>query len=93
MEDDVGVRELKERLSAYLERVEEGESVTITRHGKPVARLVPYSEPLAEKLEDLRQRGIIYWSGKKLEYTLPTIEPDGDAAEGQTLSDLIIEDR
>ena len=34
----VGAYEAKTRLSALLERVEE---VVITRHGKPVARLVP----------------------------------------------------
>jgi prevent-host-death family protein len=37
----VSVRELKQHLSEYLRRVEEGEEVTITRLGKPVGRIVP----------------------------------------------------
>jgi prevent-host-death family protein len=37
----VGTFEAKTRLSALLERVELGEEITITRHGKAVARLVP----------------------------------------------------
>lgn len=37
----VGVYEAKTHLARLLEEVEKGESFTITRHGKPVARLVP----------------------------------------------------
>lgn len=38
---DVGAYEAKTHFSELLERVENGEEVTITRHGSPVARLVP----------------------------------------------------
>lgn len=37
----VGAFEAKTHLSSLLDRVEQGEEVTITRHGKPVAKLVP----------------------------------------------------
>ena len=37
----VGTFEAKTHLSALLEEVERGEEITITRHGKAVARLVP----------------------------------------------------
>ena len=37
----VGAFEAKTHLSALLDRVEQGEEVTITRHGRPVAKLVP----------------------------------------------------
>jgi prevent-host-death family protein len=36
----VGVRELRENLRAYLDRVKAGEDVIVTERGKPVARLV-----------------------------------------------------
>ena len=36
----VGAFEAKNRLGALLDLVERGEEVTITRHGKPVAKLV-----------------------------------------------------
>jgi prevent-host-death family protein len=39
--DTVGAFEAKTHLASLLERVERGETFTITRHGKPVARLVP----------------------------------------------------
>jgi prevent-host-death family protein len=38
---EVGAFEAKNMLSALLDRVERGEEIVITRHGKPVARLVP----------------------------------------------------
>jgi len=37
----VNVHEAKSQLSRLLERVEEGETVIIARHGQPVAELVP----------------------------------------------------
>lgn len=37
----VGVRELRQNLSRYLERVKEGETLTVTERGREVARLVP----------------------------------------------------
>jgi prevent-host-death family protein len=37
----VGVRELRQNLSVYLDRVKAGESLTVTERGTEVARLVP----------------------------------------------------
>lgn len=37
---EIGAFEAKNTLSALLDRVEQGEEIVITRHGKPVARLV-----------------------------------------------------
>ncbi len=37
----IGAFDAKTHLSELLERVEKGERFTITRHGKPVAELVP----------------------------------------------------
>jgi prevent-host-death family protein len=39
--ETVGAFEAKTHLSSLLERVAKGETFTITRHGKPVAQLVP----------------------------------------------------
>ncbi len=52
----VGVRELRQNLSRYLDLVKEGETLTVTERGSVVARLVPsypdvdpYYVELAEK--------------------------------------------
>ena len=40
---EIGAYEAKTRLAELLTRVESGERITITRHGRPVAELVPVS--------------------------------------------------
>ena len=64
----VGAFEAKTHLSELLVRVEAGETVTITKHGRPVARLVPpapvvrdwtaYWTRIDEYRETLRMRGV-----------------------------------
>ena len=39
--DQIGVRELRQQASRYLERVRRGETFEVTDRGRPVARLVP----------------------------------------------------
>jgi prevent-host-death family protein len=41
----VGIRELKDSASAIIDRVEDGEAITVTKHGRPVARIVSASTP------------------------------------------------
>lgn len=43
--DTVALADAKAKLSALVDRAEQGISVTITRHGRPVAKLVPYEAP------------------------------------------------
>ncbi len=51
---DVGIAEAKDRLSELVDRVERGEPVTITRHGKPVANITPVrTRPTRAELERL----------------------------------------
>ena len=44
----VGAHDAKTNLAKLLDRVERGEMIVITRHGAPVARLVPYGETIDE---------------------------------------------
>ena len=41
--DRIGVRELRQHASRFLERVSRGETLEVTDRGRPVARLVPVS--------------------------------------------------
>ncbi len=41
---EVGVRDLKAKLSEYLGRAAAGEQVVVTDRGSPIARIVSYSE-------------------------------------------------
>jgi prevent-host-death family protein len=41
----IGAYDAKTRLSELLDRVAKGEQIVITRHGRPIARLVPEHKP------------------------------------------------
>jgi prevent-host-death family protein len=41
----------KARLSDLLDEVERGETIVITRHGRPIARLVPEAEQQQERID------------------------------------------
>ena len=52
----VNLAEAKAKLSALVEEAEAGEIVCITKHGKPVAQLVPVAVPKRRiDIEELRQ--------------------------------------
>ena len=44
-EGSIGVYDLKNKLSAVLEEVLAGKEVTVTRHGRPIARIAPVTAP------------------------------------------------
>ena len=50
--DTVGTFEAKTHLTRLLERVAAGEQITITRHGTPVARLVPVMPGGAQEIRE-----------------------------------------
>lgn len=54
---EVGVRDLHDRLSEHLDRVQEGGEIVVTRRGRPIARLsaVDADDPL----DDLVRRGLV----------------------------------
>ena len=52
----VGVRELRQNLSIYLDRVKKGEALTVTEHGAAVAILRPLA-PAASMLDRLVAEG------------------------------------
>lgn len=49
----IGAFEAKTKFSALLEKVRKGAEVTITKHEKPVAKLVPFEKPSRVALTEL----------------------------------------
>ncbi len=49
----VNIHEAKTHLSRLLERVAAGEEIIIAKAGKPVAKLMPLSEPLSDRVPGL----------------------------------------
>ncbi|HJS49286.1 MAG TPA: type II toxin-antitoxin system prevent-host-death family antitoxin [Gaiellaceae bacterium] len=86
----VGVRDLRENLRSWLDRVKNGDEVIVTDRGKPIARLGAF-EPRS-KLEELIERGIVRPplrpKRQRIDVSkLPEMTP------GPTLSDIVIEQR
>ncbi len=88
-ERQVGIRELKSRLSQYLRDVKAGATVVVTERGVPVARLVPDAVSPERRLRALKESGAIVWSGRGL----GTAEPEARAHEGVEVGDILVEDR
>ena len=53
----IGIRELRQKASEYLRRVEAGETIEITDRGRPIALITPIPE--APPIERLRASGEI----------------------------------
>jgi prevent-host-death family protein len=81
----VGIFEAKTRLSSLVDEVEKGREVIITRHGKPVAKLVRADERLtreaaARRLKALKELRAI---GDRLKLNLTREEIKGRIEEGR----------
>lgn len=77
-----GTHDAKNRLSELLDMVERGEEVTITRNGKPVARLVT---PGIDEEKSARARAAME--------TIKEIRKNVKPLDGITIKDLINEGR
>jgi prevent-host-death family protein len=83
---EAGVRELRDHLSRYLDAVRDGQEVTVTDHGKAVARLVPLDRP--RPLDRLINEGLATPS------RVPKRERTGRGIKAKgTVSDLVAEQR
>lgn len=82
----VGVRELRQNLSVYLRRVERGETLDVTEHGRLVARLAPAPAPETSNLDRLVAEGRA-WPPSRPIGALP--EPVAVATGSRSLSDAL----
>jgi prevent-host-death family protein len=55
---EVGVRDLKNNLSAYLDEVADGTTIVVTERGRPVARIVPIDQQTS-RLAELIAAGVV----------------------------------
>ena len=85
----IGIRELKSRLSEYVRAVRAGETIVVTERGRAVARLIPDTTSVRERLAALESAGGIQWSGRPLPKTKPVARVRGE----RTVADLVGENR
>src|ERR1700751_2501564 len=86
----IGVRELKDKLSATLARVRRGEAITVTDRNRPVAVIVPAAaaEEADSVVRTLVKSGRVAWSGGK-----PVGLENAPRVRGPSVSDAVLEDR
>lgn len=86
----IGVRELKDKLSATLARVRRGEAITVTDRHRPIAVIVPAgaAEEADMVVRMLVKSGRLAWSGGK-----PTGLENAPPVRGPSVSDAVVEDR
>lgn len=82
---DIGVRELRDSLSRQLAKVREGHTITVTDHGRPVARIVPVGVPT--KLEQLVASGKVTPASRRKGPRRTPVTSQG------TVSDLVEQQR
>jgi prevent-host-death family protein len=89
---DVGVRELKAKLSSYLEEVDKGTSIRITDRGKPKAMIVPIEQPKESVLDRGVREG---WLSVGPNFGKPDKGPPQrfHSRPGVRLQDVLDEDR
>ncbi len=83
----VGIRELKNRLRMYLQRVEAGERLVVTERGRPVAFVIPAGTD--EHIDKLLQEQAVHWDGGKPRGARKP--PKVDA--GHSVADAVLRDR
>ena len=67
MPTDIGAYEAKTHLPALLERVARGERFTITKHGRPIARLVPVERTGPDRRREAIERLKVFREGLTLD--------------------------
>lgn len=84
----VAVHELKAGLSRYLARARAGQTIEVTSHDKPVARIVGVSAEAPPGIARLVAQGAAQWAGGK-----PNFRPVRVRSPGKALSEIVLEDR
>jgi prevent-host-death family protein len=85
----VGIRELKNRLSEFLKRVADGERVTVTDRGRPVAVISPpAATPEDERVAGMVREGVARWGGGK-----PRGSPRPSRIQGKSIAQTVVEER
>jgi prevent-host-death family protein len=86
----VGVRELRQNLRAYLDRVQAGEDVVVTERGVPIAKIT--NGEAERRRQELIDAGILR-PATKPRTPIDLDELSELEGEGPTLSEILIEQR
>ncbi len=77
MSNQIGVYDTKTHLTALLDRVQKGEQFTITKHGQPIARLVPVSRVDHKRRREIIERLKKFSEGQTLDVPVKELINEG----------------
>jgi prevent-host-death family protein len=83
MPERMGIRELRDTLTATIRRVREGETIEITHHHRPVAMLAPVR---ADRIDRLLEAGDVT-PGEPLDRPLRRFEVTSGLSAGEALEE------
>jgi prevent-host-death family protein len=86
--DRVGVREIRQNLSVYLERVKRGEALEITDRGQPVAIIAPLPERGSLVARLVAAGRVTPPAGTHARLVAPPPVPEGAPSISEILDDL-----
>jgi len=87
----VGVRELRQNLSVYLDRVKAGETLEVTEHGQPVAQLGPRPAKATSIIDQMIAEGRI--TPATFDHRMIPPPPSMPGPSGKTLTETLLEMR
>jgi prevent-host-death family protein len=82
----VGIKELKEKLSSYVDKARHGEEIVVTDRGKEIALVLPISRERSA-VKQLVGSGRAVWTGGK------PAGVKGIKAKGGSVAKTVLEDR
>jgi prevent-host-death family protein len=91
--DPIGIRELRQNASRYVEMAEEGRRVPVTKRGKLVAYLVPAEQPKSVYEQMVAAGQVRMATGNILDHLDPLPVVPGEKSLSETLREMRDEER
>lgn len=94
MSADIGIRELKAKLSECVRRAREGERIIVTDRGRPVAQLTPLDDSTLADLARIEQGVAEGWiTPAKRRGGFERFDPPLLTADAPSIQEMLDEDR
>lgn len=72
-----------------MRRVKSGQTIVVTKYGKPIGKIMPVRASLEERIQAMVAAGLAEWDGQKLKPYKPIVINRGK----RQVTDLVVENR
>jgi prevent-host-death family protein len=74
----VSISELRKNFDNIIRDLKSGETILITRYGQAIAKIIPVSDSIDDKLQSVVEAGLADWNGRKFKPDAPAVVNRGD---------------